>query len=213
MTYAVSGRGPVYERSVEWSPDGKWVAVSGANNPMRLLRWPPAQGGPGEVRELAGGEPDWSPDNRTIVYAETLNGALSIYYVIESGATPFRTEPQYVGTGMGEYAQGPGPRWSPASMGADGDLIAYRSRSPQGEPRVSIRRRGGRELSPLPSLTNNPSWSPSGDRLVVESGYVKMDLLGPKWEPNGLSIAKVNLSGEHEVTPLVKDAWWPAWGK
>ncbi len=209
---AATNRGPTFENTVQWSPDGQWVVAAGANNRSRLLRWP-VTGSADDVREIAGGEPDWSPDSATIVYAETLNGALSIYYVIESGATPFRNEQQSVGTGMGEYAQGPGPRWSPASSGIDSDPIAYRSHSTSGEPRVSIRRLGGLELAPLPSLTNNPSWSPSGDCLVVETGRMADDPLGLKWVPDGLAISKLNFSGEHTLTPLVKDARWPAWGK
>jgi Tol biopolymer transport system component len=177
------------------------------------MRWPLSGGGAGDTREITGGEPDWSPDSQTIVYAETVNGALALYYVIEPGATPFRNEQQQVGTGSGEYAQGPGPRWSPASSGVDSDPIAYRSRSPAGEPRVSIRRRGGRELEPLPNLTNNPSWSPSGDRLVVETGKIENDPLGIKWSPNGLAIATINMTGTHTLKPLVKDAQWPSWGK
>jgi Tol biopolymer transport system component len=169
--------------------------------------------GLGAATDIPGGEPDWSPDSRSIVYAETLSGALSIYYVIAAGATPFRNEQQLVGTRLGEYAQGPGPRWSPASSGLDGDLIAYRSSSPEGKPRVSVRRRGGKELAPLPVPSNNPSWSPNGNQLVVETGDLKPGTFGQQWAPDGLAIATINQSGEHNVTPLVKNAWWPAWGK
>lgn len=216
--YGAVPRGASYERVVQWSPDGHWVVVSGVNNPMQILRWPistRAEGRQeGDVIEVAGGEPDWSPDSRTLVHTETVNGALGIFDVRSVKATPFRTEQQPVGTGLSEYGQGPGPRWSPASVGTDSDLIAYRSRSLQGEPRVSIRRRGARELQPLPSLTNNPAWSPSGDKLVVETGYLEMGPLGPRWVPTGLSIAAIDATGgDHRVTPLVKDARSPAWGK
>ncbi|HUP27429.1 MAG TPA: hypothetical protein VM409_03265 [Chloroflexia bacterium] len=213
-THGIVGRGASYESIVEWSPDGYWVVVSGSNNPLQILRWPPSTGNADDVREVPGGEPDWSPDSRNLVLTESVGGALQIFDIRSSKATPFRTEQQPVGTGVGEYGQGPGPRWSPASIGADSDIIAYRSMSPQGEPRVSVRQRNARELNPLPSLTNNPSWGPSGDRLVVETGYLKADPLGPHWTPNGLSIAVLDLvGGEHKLTPLVKDAWWPAWGR
>jgi Tol biopolymer transport system component len=207
-------RGPAYERQVQWSPDGKWVLVSGVNNPMRLLRWPLSSGREGDVRDIPGGEPDWSPDSRTILYTESLAGALLTYDVLESKSTAFLNEQQADGTGLGEYAQGPGPRWSPASVGVDSDLFAYRSRSQEdGAPRVSIRRRGGRDLAPMPSFTNNPSWSPGGDQLVVETGYLKDNPLGRSWEATGLSIARVSIEGEHSVIPLTKDARWPTWGK
>ena len=213
-TYGAVPRGASYERVIQWSPDGYWVVISGVNNPMQIMRWPVSPGKAGDVIEVAGGEPDWSPDSHTLVHTESINGALQIFDIRTSKATPFRTEQQPVGTGLNEYGQGPGPRWSPASVGSDSDLIAYRSHSDAGEPRVSIRRRGARELKPLPSLTNNPSWSPSGDKLVVETGYLQAGSLGPRWVPTGLSIAAIDTTGgDHKVMPLVKDAYSPAWGK
>ena len=205
--------GASYERTVEWSADGKWVVAGGPNNPFFLRRWPLVTGHEGDVREIAGGEPDWSPDSKSLLYTESLNGAVLIYGVLQSEATPFRNEKQLVGTGLGEYGQGPGPLWSPASVGSDSDLLVYRSRSLSGEPNVAVRTRGGRDLSSLPNLTNNAAWSPSGDKLVVETGTMQSDPLGPKWKPTGLAIAQVSLAGEHTLTPLVKDGQWPAWGR
>ncbi|MEA2576247.1 MAG: hypothetical protein QOH93_3545 [Chloroflexia bacterium] len=215
LTASAVSRGPAYEKSVRWSPDGLFVAVSGANNPFWLLRWPLSTGREGDIREVPGGEPEWSPDGRTIMYAETLSGALLVYGVLQAEATPFRNELRYVGTGLGEYAQGPGPRFSPASTGSDSDLIAFRSHTQQGEPQVAIRRRNEGELQPLPPFTNNPAWSPGGDRLVVETGSLAAATFGPQWTPNGLSIVRLSLSAgnPHKMFPLVKDARWPAWGK
>lgn len=213
-TRAAVPRGPAYERTVSWSPDGRWVVFSSLSNPIHLFRWPLSTGNPGDARDIGGGEPDWSPDGRTLLYTQSVNGALHLYDVVSSEDIPFRDEQQWVGTGLGEYAQGPGPRWSPASKGASSDPLAYRSRSPEGEPRVSIRLRGARELSPLPSLTNSPAWSPGGDKLVVETGYLEKDVLGSKWVPTGLSIVTIDVeNGQHTIAPLVKDAQWPAWGK
>jgi Tol biopolymer transport system component len=206
-------RGASYERTVEWSPDGKWVVAGGPNNPFYLRRWPLSTAREGDIREIAGGEPDWSPDSRTLLYTESLNGAVLIYGVLESEATPFRNEKQLVGTGLGEYGQGPGPRWSPASVGSDSDLLVYRSRSLSGEPNIAVRTRGGRDLATLPNLTNNAAWAPSGDKLVVETGTMESGPLGPRWKATGLAVAQINLAGEHTLTPLVKDGQWPAWGR
>lgn len=215
LTGSAVSRGPLYEKSVRWSPDGLFVAVSGVDNPFWLLRWPLSTGREGDIRQVPGGEPEWSPDGRTIIYAETLSGALLVYGVLQAEATPFRNELRYIGTGLGEYAQGPGPRFSPASTGSDSDLIAFRSRTQQGEPQVALRRRSVGELSPLPPLTNNPAWAPGGDRLVVETGYLKEASFGLQWTPTGLSIARLSLVDDqpHQLFPLVKDAMWPAWGK
>ena len=214
ITYAGLGRGPTYEHSVQWSPDDKWVTISGVNNPFRLLRWPLSTTREGDSRDIPGGEPEWSPDSRTIIFTEALNGALSVYDVMTTKTEPFVNEQERVGTGMGEYAHGPRPRMSPASSGVDSDPIAYCSSSPEdGSPRVAIRRRGTRELPTLPSLTNNPSWSPAGDSLVVETGRMRDEALGRKWVPNGLAIARLDAEGQHKMTTLVGDGWWPVWGK
>jgi Tol biopolymer transport system component len=208
------GRGPTFERAVEWSPDGKWVMISSAANPFRLLRWPLATSRDDDIRDIPGGEPEWSPESRTIIYTEALNGALALYDVLKNEeGEPYRNEAALVGTGLGEYAQGPLPLWSPASKGADSDLIAYRSRTNESVPRVALRRRGGRELTPLDPLTNNPAWSPAGDRLVFETGEMKTAPLGMEWTPTGLAIATIDPEGEHTVSPLVQDAKWPAWGR
>jgi hypothetical protein len=167
------------------------------------------------VRDITGGEIDWTPDSRQILYTEALNGALGIYEVLgEEEGTPFRNEQALVGTGLGEYAFGPRARWSPASSGADSDPIAYWSRTAEGEPRVAIRLRSNLELPPLDPLTGNPTWSPSGTRLVVETGRMEEAPLGRRWAPKGLAIADVDFDGgPHTTTPLTSDARWPAWGK
>jgi Tol biopolymer transport system component len=214
FTGSMGDRGATYERCVKWSPDHNWVVVGAVNNPSRLLRWPLSTGHDGDVTDIAGGEPDWSPDSRTLLYTETLGGAVLVYSILDSKATPFRNEKLFVGTGMGEYAQGPGPIWSPASIGADSDLLIYRSRSLSGEPNIAVRNRAGTDYPSLPNLTNNASWSPNGDSLVVETGVVTNGDLGLEWSPNALVIATINLTGgDHKLTPLVKDASMPAWGK
>ena len=210
LNHSVGDRGPTYERTVQWSRDGHWVAVGAVDNSLALLRWPL---GASPETAIAGGEPDWSPDSRTLLYTESLNGAVLIYGVLEAKATPFRNEKLLVGTGLGEYAQGPGPRWSPASAGADSDLLVYRTRTLSGEPSVAVRTRGGRDLDSLPPNTNNPAWSPNGDSLVVETGTLKADPLGPKWTPNGLAVVTISLNGEHTLKRIVDNAKWPAWGK
>jgi Tol biopolymer transport system component len=213
FTGSNGGNGASYERCVKWSPDGHWVAVGAVNNPSRLLRWPLDFTQSGSEIDIAGGEPDWSPDSRTILYTETLDGAVLVYSIIDNGATPFRNEKLLVGTGLGQYAQGPGPLWSPASVGSDSDLLVYRSRSLSGEPQIAVRDRGGHDYASLPGATNNPSWSPSGDRLVVETGAVRKADLGLQWSPTGIAIAIISLSGRHTVTPLVQNASMPAWGR
>ena len=214
VSHKALGRGATFERLVKWSPDGKWVAVSNVTNPFRLLRWPLSTGREGDVRDIPGGEIDWSPDSRVILYTEAINGALGSFEVLKTEeGERFLNEQALVGTGLGEYAEGPLPQFSPASSGADSDVIAYRSRTAEGDPQVAIRRRGGRELPPLDPLTNNPVWSPTGDRLVVEVGEMKDDPLGRLWSPTGLAIASIDPEGNHTMSPLLADAKWPAWGR
>jgi Tol biopolymer transport system component len=214
VAHKALGRGSAFERLVKWSPDANWVAVSNVTNPFRLLRWPLSTGREGDVRDIPGGEIDWAPDSRFILYSEALNGALGLFEVLKNNeGEPYRNEQELVGTGLGEYAQGPLPQFSPASSGADSDLIAYRSRTAEGQPQIGIRRRGGRELRPVSPPTNNPAWSPAGDRLAVEQGTMNATALGPQWSASGLAIVEISGEGEHTVRPLTANAKWPTWGR
>ena len=213
FTGSNGGYGASYERSVKWSPDDHWLAVGAVDNPGRLMRWPLSADQSANSIDIAGGEPDWSPDSRTLLYTETLDGAVLIYGIRDNGATPFRNEKLLVGTGLGEYAQGPGPLWSPASIGGDSDLLVYRTRSLSGEPSIAVRDRAGQDFASLPANTNNASWAPSGDRLVVETGVVKKADLGLQWSPTGIATAVISFTGPQTLVPLQQDAQWPAWGK
>lgn len=214
MTDTAVSRGSTFQQAVQWSPDANKVAVGGPDAPFQLIAWT-ASGPSNAPLIIGGGEPDWSPDSRSMTYAETTDGALLIYGIVDQETTPFRNELRFLGTGLGDYAQGPGARFSPVSSGADSDLIAYRSHTQDGEPQVGIRLRGPGELNSLPPLTNNPAWSPGGDKLVVETGYLKAAPFGMQWTPSGLSIARLNFAPnqQHLMFPLVKDGKWPAWGK
>ena len=68
-------------------------------------------------------------------------------------------------------------------------------------------------MPPLETLTNSTALAPSGKRLVVETAAMRDESLGRRWAPSGLAIADIDPEGNHTMTPITKDAKWPAWGR
>jgi Tol biopolymer transport system component len=191
--------GASFERVAGWSPDGRRFLASGLYGPIQVT---PLSSSAGDPFTVNGGEPDWSPDSRYILYTETLNGALAIDDVV-GDATPFVNEKREVGTRLGEHAQGPGPRFSP-----DGTLVLYRSRMTDGTPAVAVRDLSGNEGLYLPG--NNPAWSPDGEWIVYETGVLRQTDLGLAWQATGL--AKVRIDGSN-MAQILQEASLPAWGR
>jgi Tol biopolymer transport system component len=201
MTITVPGYrgGATFERVAGWAPDGRRFLASGIYGPIQVI---PLSSSAGDPFTVNGGEPYWSADGRYILYTQAMNGALAIFDVV-GDATPFVNEKREVGTRLGEYAQGPGPRFSP-----DGTQVLYRSRMADGTPAVAVRDLYGVEGLYLPG--NNASWSPDGNWIVYETGVLKQTDLGLAWQATGL--AKVHLDGSN-MAQILQDASLPTWGR
>ncbi|HUS17939.1 MAG TPA: hypothetical protein VM536_23325, partial [Chloroflexia bacterium] len=195
--------GPSFERVARWSPDMRRIAVSGALGPISVV---PLDVTAGNAKRVNGGEPDWSTDTRTVLYSETLNGALSLDDVVTDDIQPYRNEKRLVGTRLDEDApQGPMPRFN-----ADASLILYRAKGDP-DPAVAVRERAtGLEQLFLPG--NHPAWAPDGQWIVYETGTVApaRGALGSVWQAAGLARVRADGSGQ---TAVLADAMWPAWGK
>jgi Tol biopolymer transport system component len=192
--------GPSFERVACWEPDGRRFAYSGLYGPIQVQ---PLSATAGDPFTVNGGEPDWAPNNRYLLYTETLNGALAVFDAVGVAATPFVNEKREVGTRLGEYAQGPGARYAP-----DGSQMVYRSRTGDGSPAVAARDTTGVESLFLPG--NNPAWSPDGGWIVFETGGLTQQALGAAWQATG--IAKVRPDGS-EMAQILQDGSLPAWGR
>ena len=195
--------GPTFERVAGWEPDGRRFAAGGVYGPIQVL---PLDASAGDPVTVDGGELDWAPDSRFLLYTQSLNGALALFDLVGRDATPFVNEKREVGTRLGDTAQGPGPRFSP-----DGTLILYRSRMADGTPAVAVRDLAGVEGLYLPG--NNAAWSPDGNWIVYETGNLGTDTQGLGqmiWQPTGL--AKVQRDGSN-MAQILQDASAPAWGR
>ena len=90
---SVSGLTDGFENAGSWSPDGHFVAVSGAVHGNTDIYIVSAEGGPS--RRLTEGtaidtDPEWSADGRWIYYASNASGRSEIWKVAATGGAPVR---------------------------------------------------------------------------------------------------------------------------
>jgi TolB protein len=196
-----------------WSPDGKWLAVTGGGNDTGnaakdLFIADVENFAASTLRKLVPGagvnvgeQPSWSPDGKQIVVTST-NATL---WVIDADGKNKRKLTQLAGT----YAMQ--PAWSP-----DGERIALAS-DRDGNCEIYTIRTDGSELTRVTNhaaLDCHPKWSPDGQWLAFTSNregnneiYVarpdgtRIENLTrnsafddhPAWHPTGRSLAFVSM--------------------
>jgi Tol biopolymer transport system component len=194
-------RDPSFERRITWSGDMRRVAVASTQGPIQVL----ALDSTASNLTVFGGEPDWSPDFRTLLLTETVNGALALHDTVSDDRQPYRNEKTLVGTRLNdEAAEGPLPRFN-----ADASLILYRAQGTDGVPATAVRARDGSEFLFLP-YTDRATWAPDGEWIAYEAGDLDRSGLFPAWKATGVGIIRADGSGQALVLP---GASWPAWGK
>jgi len=99
--------------SVSWSPDSKWIAVSGVDGKGvgRLFKINVEDGAVMPLLKSPSYSPVWSPDGRLIVYSEAVQGSFQAVKAItpDGSAAPFPTLEVLVST--------EGYRWLPDGKG------------------------------------------------------------------------------------------------
>ena len=147
--------------------------------------------------ELLDGEPDWSPDGRSIAYSVCCENRLgaSVFVVGRNRARPHRL----FSNGRGSVGN---PAWSP-----DGRRIVFDVSYPDHLYVMSSSGKGARSLfSPRPAVDFDPSWSPDGTKLAFVRDYFRVYIMnqdgsnprmigrgtGPSWAPDGGQIAVEN---------------------
>ncbi len=193
--------GPSFEQGITWAGDMRRVAVSGPAGPIQVL---PLDSTANPLT-VFGGEPDWSPDFRTLLLTETLNGALVLHDTVTDDRQPYRNEKTRDGTRLNDTAaEGPLPRFNGA-----GSLILYRAQSDDKSPAVGVRARDGSEYLFLPTA-NHANWAPDGQWIVYETGGLVQGETFPAWQPTGIARIRADGSGQAGVLP---DAGAPAWSR
>ena len=103
------------------------------------------------------GFPSWSPDGKTLVFADVESGHYGLYKVAAEGGTPVRFT-----SFIGEH-----PKWSP-----DGQYILFDA--DLGDSVKLMSSHGGRPVRIVPesihvSKGGNPIWSPDGSRIAFKA--------------------------------------------
>ena len=184
---------------VDWSPDGRWIAITCDSSKIMLIR----PTGAGERVVSTGltnvGSPSWSPDGRRLVFSARPVDHSAIY-VIDVDGSHRRL-----------LARGRAPAWSPNSS-----LIAYRGATHGGScgGLRLVDADTGRDASP-PSAANPchqfgprqaeaPEWSPDGTEIAVgsTSGVYVINA-------DGTDLRRINSNSPYSGRP----AWRPVHGK
>lgn len=159
----------------EWSPDGKWIAVSMEGS---IWKVDPATGAAFELtyNTRYHSSPDWSPDGKWIIYTaeENLKFIQLEILNVETGESHALTNDQHIYTD---------PVFSP-----DGSQVAYVSTEPQGYFNVYVRPlKNGQWTGPAIAITTDHSFGK--DRLY----FGDFDLhITPSWMPNGKELLIVS---------------------
>ncbi len=176
--------------SLDWSPDGKWLAFSvgsvGAANPYNGVHVVnPATGEDRRVRDCRPDpgecdwfDLDWSPDGASLAYASGGKISLlnfSVVYVGEVGSRPLET---------GTAGRDSSPSWSP-----DGKWIAYASNDGE-RSSVYVIGVDGAQRRVLTRDASYPAWSPDGTTIAYRRGCgIRL------MTPAGVDVTPFSLSG------------------
>ncbi len=197
--HSCQGSGFALPGGVDWSPDGRWIAITCGSSKIELIR----PTGAGE-RVISTGlanvrSPSWSPDGRRLVFSAGAVDHSAIYVIDVDGLHPRR------------LARGRAPAWSPNSS-----VIAYRGGT-HGSSCGGLRlvdADTGRDASPAPATNSchqfgprqveGPEWSPDGTEIAVgtTSGLYVINA-------DGTDLRRINPNSPYSGQP----AWRPVHGK
>ncbi|MGH2636002.1 MAG: TolB family protein [Actinomycetota bacterium] len=186
--------------SLEWSPDGRRLAVSGDSV------WTMNADGTDLQRLTApssfGRTPTWSPDGTQIALSID-TGTGSAVAVMEADGTNLRQLTEIGGAGW--------PDWSPG-----GRRIAFVGLGPEGNRQgwdiyvMNADGTGIQNLTNSPTVDLDPDWSPGGDRIVFRS---RRDVVrpGPSDQPDEIYVMNPDGTGQTRLTDDIAIDQSPIW--
>lgn len=204
VVYVVNGDGTDLHRVIDhgwmpaWSPDGRRIAYTGGDDQIHVAD----EDGSNDVtltHVSSAGYVDWSPDGSMLAFAgpgpENHRQGWDIYVMSADGSN--------VQNLTNHPAVDLDPSWSP-----DGSRILFRSRRAEPLGGVSEDESNERlytihpdgsaltELTTDTTITQSPTWSPDGSRIVFDDG-------------GDLFVANADGSNIHEIGHGLQPAWQP----
>ncbi len=157
-----------------WSPDGKWLSIwNGAKGGIQIVNRESSEGF--LVESFSGNLGSWSPDSRSLYFANTIIGESSYRSVVFRADIDTRT----IDTILGGNLSGQGASYeNPVVNPADGSLAV----AVQPNVRIPGRRlqvldpesgKGVQITSDLSVIPSFYSWTPDGSRLVYQLDYLQ----------------------------------------
>jgi eukaryotic-like serine/threonine-protein kinase len=162
---------------ISWSPDGKWLAMTGVQEPHAIVLYPVEGGDPRRITNPRAPEfelaPEFSPDGRELAFIRCAGAQACDVYVQDLGsdASP-RGAPRRV---TGQHMAMTGLSWGPGRA-----FLVY-SASPHvvGLPflwRTRMDSRAPERLDIAGMAAVAPSMSPAGGRLVFQRNLEDVDI-------------------------------------
>ena len=171
-----------------WSPDGTKIAYASSPTQGAARRiWVMNEDGSGKTQVTPAGDPSydelyptWSADGARIAFIRRTPGDRCVA----------QTDIRVIDVdGSNEVSLGDGPGCEVASVNwsPDGTKLAYIDVSPFGDSRLIVANADntGAHIIPLPYQASSPSWSPSGQWVLLPNGRVTPDGAFACCYPNG----------------------------
>lgn len=187
-----------------WSPDGKWIAFSGASEQHGANGIFVVQPDGSDMRTVVGAEdhdrlysPAWSPDGDKIAFVYGEEGGTGIIHVVDVD-TKLRFDSQAVTTFHADIGR---LDWSPS-----GNTLVFDARGTEPTRGIYTLELGSGDPDLAFPNGSSPVWSPDGDRIAYFSGRGEGPYQLTIRNPSGRG--RIDVPPEYEFDTSLSDLSW-----